>query len=216
MTSDIIDIYFPKNATKKYHKKNKINPADYSKYVGKYRLPSRKIITISKDEDRLFAQSQGNTKFELQAEEDIKFMLEYTDAEVEFKKGAFAKHYDLIINQNGNKIIATNLENHPKISKAKMATFVGTYYSNELESFYKVYMKGNKLMLKTKKYGELKLYHEEDKLFNVQYSLAKVNFIRNRYRRIIGMRVSTGRVKGIWFSKLKRKILEELRKPAIL
>ena len=73
-------------------------------YVGDYELAPNFIISITKEQNKLFAQATGQGKNELFSETETKFFLKVVDAQVEFVKDEAGKISKLVLNQGGKKI----------------------------------------------------------------------------------------------------------------
>lgn len=85
----------------------KIDPAVLEKYVGSYSLvPLIATFTISREEDRLYAQLTGQPRLRLYAESETKFFYKATDAQIDFELEEDGKVVRLVLHQNGNDLPA--------------------------------------------------------------------------------------------------------------
>lgn len=73
-------------------------------FVGEYELAPGFLITITKEQNRLFAQATGQEKNELFSSTANKFFLKVVDAQVEFFKDDAGKVTKLILYQGGQEI----------------------------------------------------------------------------------------------------------------
>jgi hypothetical protein len=62
-----------------------VDPAVYSAYVGQYDF-GRAVLTVSKEEDRLFAQMSGQPKFEIFPRSETEFFWKVVTAQITFVK----------------------------------------------------------------------------------------------------------------------------------
>jgi len=85
----------------KERKEVKVDPKIYEAYVGQYELKPNFIITITKENDRLFAQATGQPKAEIYPESEIKFFLKAVDAQLTFIKDDKGEVTQLILHQGG-------------------------------------------------------------------------------------------------------------------
>jgi hypothetical protein len=74
------------------------------RYVGRYQLAPTFIITITREDTRLFLQATGQPRLEIFAESERKFFLKVVDAQVTFEDGR------LILHQNGMDQPAKKIE----------------------------------------------------------------------------------------------------------
>ena len=94
----------------KEHKVVEVDPKIYEAYVGKYELNPNFILTISKENDRLFVQATGQPKFEIFPESETKFFLKAVDAQLSFIKNDQDEVTQLILHQGGRDMPAKRIE----------------------------------------------------------------------------------------------------------
>jgi len=81
-----------------------VDPALYADYVGEYQLAPAISITISSEDDKLFAQVTGQQKFEIFPEAETKFFYTVVDAQIEFVRKQGEPVTGLVLYQNGQEI----------------------------------------------------------------------------------------------------------------
>ncbi|BAZ23557.1 hypothetical protein NIES4073_44460 [Kalymmatonema gypsitolerans NIES-4073] len=81
-----------------------VDPKIYDAYVGQYELAPNFILTISKEDNRIFAQATGQPKFEIYPESDTKYFLTVVDAQITFVKDEKGELTQLILHQNEQDI----------------------------------------------------------------------------------------------------------------
>ena len=79
-------------------------------YVGKYQLGPGFVITITREEGRLFAQATGQGKAEIFAETDRKFFYRVVDAQLTFAAGPDGRAEKLTLHQGGMNSEAKRVE----------------------------------------------------------------------------------------------------------
>jgi len=79
----------------------KVDPKVYDAYIGQYEIASDFIITITRENNRLFAQATGQPKFEIYPESETKFFLKAVDAQITFIKNDKGEVTGLILHQYG-------------------------------------------------------------------------------------------------------------------
>jgi serine-type D-Ala-D-Ala carboxypeptidase/endopeptidase len=73
-------------------------------YVGSYELALNAIFTITRRQDKLFAQLTGQPQFRVFAETENKFYYKVVPAQLTFNRGTSGKIESLTLSQNGDKI----------------------------------------------------------------------------------------------------------------
>jgi len=87
-----------------------VDPGIYDAYVGQYELAPDLIITVTKEDNRLFAQATGQPKFELYPESQTKFFAKVADIQVTFVKNEKGKVTQLIAHQAGKDTTAKKIK----------------------------------------------------------------------------------------------------------
>lgn len=81
--------------------------------------------------------------------------------------------------------------------------YVGNYYSEELESTYKIFMNGEKLKGYHSRHGEFDIeIEDQDQLSGDLRIFKNIKVKRNAQQEIEGIYVSNGRVRNLWFEKV--------------
>ncbi len=86
----------------KERKEVKVDPKLYDAYVGQYELAPTFILTVTKEDDHLFAQATGQGKIELFPETEKDYFLKVVDAQVTFVKNDKGEVTQLILHQGGS------------------------------------------------------------------------------------------------------------------
>jgi CubicO group peptidase (beta-lactamase class C family) len=179
----------------------KINPAIYDAYVGKYELQGGMMITIAKEGDRLMAQPAGQPKAELLPESETKFYVKVVDAEVTFQRDEAGKVARFTLSQSGQNLPAKRVEPFTLDSSA-MAEYAGSYYSDELGTVYTLITKEGKLIAQHRRHDDIALAPTaSDQFSGDAWWFSKINFVRDRENRVIGFRLTGGRVRNLRFDK---------------
>ncbi len=85
------------------HTEIQVEASVLESYIGQYELNPKFIITVTKEQNRLFTQATGQEKLEAFAESATKFFLKVVDAQIEFLKDESGKVTKLILHQGGQK-----------------------------------------------------------------------------------------------------------------
>ena len=88
-------------------------------------------------------------------------------------------------------------------SDQELMKFAGTFYSEELSTNYIFAVKDGKLIARHSRLSDIEFKPVKDDLFSGnRWFFSKVEFVRNDNDQISGLRVSSGRVRNLWFEKL--------------
>jgi len=79
-----------------------VDPKIYGVYVGQYELAPDFILTISRENNRLFAQATGQEKAEIFPESPEKFYYTIVDAQITFVKNDKGVVTELVLHQRGD------------------------------------------------------------------------------------------------------------------
>jgi CubicO group peptidase (beta-lactamase class C family) len=81
-----------------------LDPALLTNYEGEYQLAPTFSITVTRNEDKLYARATGQGSAQLYPESELKFFYKIVDAQIEFVKGVDGKIEQLILYQGGQVI----------------------------------------------------------------------------------------------------------------
>lgn len=87
-----------------------VNPRIYDAYVGQYELAPDLIVTVTKENNRLFAQATGQPEFELYPESETKFFARVANIQVTFVKNEKGEVTQLIVHQEGTDTAAKKIK----------------------------------------------------------------------------------------------------------
>ncbi|MCP4723478.1 MAG: DUF3471 domain-containing protein [bacterium] len=91
-------------------KEIELDTAILDRYLGKYKLEDGTIITVTKENNKLIAQVQGQQKLELFAEAEGKFFLKVADVQFEFNKGEGGTFNEMVLIQAGERTILKKID----------------------------------------------------------------------------------------------------------
>lgn len=81
-----------------------VDPAVYQNYTGVYELSPAFAITITTEDNKIFAQATNQNKFEIFPEAENKFFFKVVEAKIEFVKDDTGKVNKMILFQNGKEM----------------------------------------------------------------------------------------------------------------
>ena len=82
----------------------KVDPKTYDAYVGEYEYGPNRVVIITKEGDKLFAQRRGAPRAEIFPESETKFFLIIADAQLVFLKDGAGKVSGIILYANGQEM----------------------------------------------------------------------------------------------------------------
>jgi CubicO group peptidase (beta-lactamase class C family) len=106
------------------HKEVTVNPKLFNGYIGRYQLAPDFVLTITREDDHLFAQATGQPKFQIFPESDRDYFLKVVDAQITFVTNGNDKASELILHQGGGDQHAKRLEGEPPPPKEHKETAV--------------------------------------------------------------------------------------------
>lgn len=87
---------------------------------------------------------------------------------------------------------------------ALLSLLEGQYYSSELDTFYRIHVREDKLVLSHIRHGEQPMTLVKDEHYQLDfYPMRDLAFSRDESGKIIGLYASNPRVKNVWFEKVK-------------
>jgi ketosteroid isomerase-like protein len=82
----------------------------YDAYVGQYEIAPNVVLDITKEGEKLMSQATGQPKMELLPESEIEFFIKGFTAQFVFVRDGIGRVTKLIINQEGQRVIAKKLK----------------------------------------------------------------------------------------------------------
>ncbi len=88
----------------------KVDAKIFEAYVGEYQLAANFKLTVTKDEDKLFAQATDQPRFQVFAESETKYFYKVVDAQITFVRDDKGQVTQLILHQGGQNMPAKKLK----------------------------------------------------------------------------------------------------------
>ena len=200
LSYQILDVFINEKTIEKSKRKKLFKNENLLAFIGQYKeINSDMKMEIVIENDTLKAKgSQAKKGISLVAFTKDKFhRMNNESVAYDFRKN---KNHDLTISFGGTPFYFKKAQ-FVKPETVKIKEFIGTYYSEELNTVYSFFEKDNKLFLTYKNHENLELTTVEmDSFGNKARTLYQ--FIRNKDNQIIGMELSSeGNVKNIRFIK---------------
>jgi CubicO group peptidase (beta-lactamase class C family) len=97
----LLDSHAPLMPPPKQHKEIAVDPKLFDAYVGRYQLAPNFILTVTREDDKLFVQATGQPKFQIFPESALEFFLKVVDAQITFETDSTGRAVSLVLHQNG-------------------------------------------------------------------------------------------------------------------
>jgi len=217
LANQIADIYLSDNlASEKQqakHKKKKpvnVHPQVYDAYVGKYVITGGassigKIVTITKEHDRLMAQQEGECKVRLFPESESKFFLKKADLQISFVREENGIVNEFIVNSYASgQDWSLTVKRIQLLNRKRLMEYKGNYYSDELCVSYTIIPKNGQLWLRHIRKGDIKLIpNGSDQFTGNKWHLQQAYFERDINYNVTGFRANGGDgwVRNLYFVK---------------
>ncbi|HET9487008.1 MAG TPA: serine hydrolase, partial [Chryseosolibacter sp.] len=180
-------------------KKISIDQKTLESYMGEYQLFPAFTITITQENGQLFGQGTGQPKVSLNPISATEFVIAGVEAKIIFEAENNGKAQSLKLHQAGQIMEATRVKPFDQ-SSVQLSEFTGRFYSEELSTSYDFTVVGGKLIARHNRVSDIDLTPvKEDTFRGNTWFFGKVDFVRDRNMAITGCRVSSGRVRNVFF-----------------
>lgn len=165
------------------------------KYTGSYQLGTGWYVTFTLENGRIMVQANGEDKFPTDLKSDSVLWVPAYGASVTFReikdKAASLKYRDIIAPR------VTPVE----VSPSLLDQYAGTYYSDELETAYRLSVEKAKLVAHHMRLGDFTFDPDLVTIGRFNSTNGTINFFKNEQGKVAGFRLTNGRVKNILFKK---------------
>jgi len=209
LANKVADIYLAKDLSERtgptatpaarFTEAQKIDPSIFDAYVGNYELDEMPgfVLSITREGDRFFSQATQQGRIEIFAASESTFFLKVVNAQLTFHREADGSVNRLTLHQNGNHD-AHRVTSHA-VSAAELNEYVGLYYSEELDTSYRLEIEDGKLTAKHARLPAVSLVPRERDVYQVLN--ARVAFDRDSQGKVTGLRFTEGRVRNLVFER---------------
>ena len=172
-------------------------------YVGDFELQPGFIISISLNDGQLSGKATGQPVVSLTPLSITEFKVEGVEAKIAFIPNE-GKNTKLIkLHQGGQIMDAPRIKEFDK-TIVNLSDFSGDFYSEELTTTYNFTIVNDILVAKHSRLSDFNLNPMKKDMFTGEaWFFGQVEFIRDSNDVITGCKVSNGRVRNIYFEKVK-------------
>ena len=172
-------------------------------YLGDFELQPGFIITIKLNDGKLIAGATGQSDVGLSALTQTEFKVEGVDAKIEFIPNDGQNIELLKLHQGGQIMDAPRMKEFDK-EAVTLADFTGEFYSEELSTTYIFAVEEGQLMAKHSRHSDFKVNPVKQDVFSGEaWFFGQIEFIRDANNAITGCKVTNGRVRNLYFEKVK-------------
>ena len=198
----IPDSAIDSNAIEQPEESMAINGEILGTYVGEYELQPGFIIAITEDGGQLFGQATNQQKLPLKPLSATKFTVEGVKAVIDFFPDSSGHVKSLKLHQNGRTIDAPRTIPFDK-SSVNLSAFTGRFFSPELSTTYRFTLVNNELTAQHDRLSDIALKPIKKDMFSGNiWFFGQTEFTRDADGIINGCKVSSGRVRNLWFQKV--------------
>jgi CubicO group peptidase (beta-lactamase class C family) len=167
------------------------------KYIGTYQLGPGWLVTFTLENGQLMTQATGEDKFSTDLKSDTTLWVPAYNSSVKFVQ-VTDKANAIVYHGSVSKRV-TPL----KVDPSQLGQFVGSYYSKELEATYRITLEKGRLVGHHMRLGDFNL--SPDMIATDTFGSAaggSMAFYRNGQNKVIGFKLSGGRIRNIVFEKI--------------
>ncbi|HMQ87586.1 MAG TPA: serine hydrolase [Flavilitoribacter sp.] len=180
----------------------KVDAAVLNAYVGEYELAPGFNINVTLEEGKLMGQGTGQPKAEMKPQSETTFVIPEAGATVIFEPEDNGKVNRFTLKQGGQEYKCTRIQPFSPAS-VDLSTFTGRFYSPELETAYTLKVEDGKLIAHHQRHPDIELRAGQGGKFTGNtWFFGQVEFDKNSEGKVTGMKVSSGRVRGVLFDKV--------------
>jgi CubicO group peptidase (beta-lactamase class C family) len=173
------------------------------RYAGKYVMTTlgNLLLTVELQQGRqLQLQVPGQPALPLRPTSMTTFEVVGAPAKITFNMAADSTVQGITFDQSGQ---------HPGRRVAEKASvdlnsFVGRYFSEELETFYDLSVEDGKLVIRHRRFGPVPLTYTSGDSFSATLPVSSIVFRRDAEGKVTGFEAGNGRARGIAFTKVGR------------
>lgn len=172
-------------------------------YVGDFELQPGFIISVSLKDDALVAMATGQQEVGLSPLSQTEFKVEGVDAKIEFIPNNGQNVEMIKLHQGGQIMEAPKMKDFDEAA-VELADFTGTFYSEELATTYYFSVVDGKLTAKHDRLGDFTISPVKENVFSGEaWYFGQIEFTRDTNNAITGCKVTNGRVRNLFFEKIK-------------
>ena len=160
------------------------------------------MLDFTRSGDSLFTQATDQIKLEIIPTSDLTFRLTGVEASVEFHRNEDGTVDSVTLEQAGQLQRATRISSVDGPESTDPDDFQGTYFSEEIETFYRVRVEDGSLILNQLRLGDMELRFTIKDTYSAVSGLI-VSFERDRNDQVVALYLANGRTRNVRFEKVR-------------
>lgn len=167
-----------------------VKPKNLQVFTGRYELSGIGVITITTENNKLFAQLSGQQRLEIFPLSEDEFFWKVVDAKIKFVKNEKEEISHSILFQNGQEMEAKKLkdENIIKINPELLDAYTGNYKFNNI--IITISKENNKLFAQPTNQSKLEMAPVSENGFVINEINAKIFFIKDQDGKVYKMKLN--------------------------
>lgn len=156
-----------------------IDPEIYDDYVGRYEFPmGGAILEITREDDKLFAQLSGQSRFEIFPQSESEFFWKVVDASITFMRDAEGTVTHAVHNQLGREFEAPRLaeEREASVDPAVYDSYVGKYQLTP-QMILTITREKDRLFSQATGQAKVEIFPKSDTEFFLKIVKAEITFV---------------------------------------
>ncbi|QNK64355.1 serine hydrolase [Pedobacter sp. PAMC26386] len=172
------------------------------KYTGDWQLspPANKVFTFVIDSGHLVCRV-GTFSSKLEAKSTNTFLIPTDNSAITFTTASLLNYHSATFSIAGKKTEKQQKSLNFSPDKEQLKKYTGTYYSSELQTFYKIRVENGKLFVYHFRRGDFEITPVSKQPNEFMGSIGKINFYFNPHQKVTGFKLSGDRMRNVRFEK---------------
>jgi CubicO group peptidase (beta-lactamase class C family) len=180
-----------------------VSPELLQRYAGRYELAAAPgvVLSLTVTDGALRLELPGQPEYPLRSTSDSTFTVEGLDgidARLTFHRSGEGDVDALTFHQNGDHR-ATRVAEVAEV--VDLAEYAGLYFSDELETFYRLEVEEGQLVIHHRRFAPARLEYAGDDTFTGTLPVTRLEFERDEDGRVAGFHAGNVRARDIWFER---------------
>ena len=178
----------------------RVDTASLDAYCGEYELKLGVLVTVTREEERLYAKATGLPKVELLPETESAFFIQEDESRVLFEREERGQVDRLTLQEESGTHVAQRII---PLRAEELTGFVGDYSSDELGTAYTILVRNGKLLAQHRRHGDIPLIQTSitDQFVGQSWFPFHVAFIRDVGNQVTGFKLTGERSRNLRFER---------------
>jgi len=179
----------------KSYTESSVKPKNLQLYTGRYDLSGMAVITITTENNKLYSQVTGQSKFEIFPLSEDEFFWKVVDARIKFLKDEKGEMNQAILFQNGQELKAKKLKEESifEINPAILDNYIGKYKFDST-TVVTISKEKNKLFAQATNQPKLEMFPLSETDFIIKEINAKIIFVKEESGKVNKLKLNMNSV----------------------